>query len=89
MSKAVRFTRHAEQKFGDLAEIGFIVTKEQVIDVVTNPEFLNQTVHPPIAQKPVSKNHLLRVVFVEDSDGILVITFYPARRDRYEIQDEV
>jgi hypothetical protein len=85
MSKAVRFTKHAEQKFGDLAEIGFVVTKEQVIDTVTNPESVDQTVHPPIAQKIVSKNHLLRVVFVEDSEWILVITFYPARRSRYEV----
>lgn len=87
MSKPIRFTKHARQKFDDLAEIGFIVTEEQVIDVLQNPESIDQDVSPPIAQKALTKRHLLRVVFVEDEDEIRVITFYPGRRNRYE--DEV
>jgi hypothetical protein len=30
MSKPINFTRHAEQKFVDLAEPGFTVTRERV-----------------------------------------------------------
>jgi len=82
--KAVHFTKHARQKFIDLAEMGFTVTEQQVIDVVQSPETIDTDADPPIAQKVISEHHTLRVVFVEDDEAILVITFYPARRSRYE-----
>jgi hypothetical protein len=83
--KPVRFTEHAEQKFDDLAELGFYVTSEQVVDVVLHPDDIDRNTYPPIAQKAVSQRHVLRVVYIEDSEGVLVVTFYPARRGRYEI----
>ncbi|MBN1284686.1 MAG: DUF4258 domain-containing protein [Anaerolineae bacterium] len=82
--KPVRFTKHARQKFDDLAEMGFSVSEAQVVDAVRNPAKVDRGVYPPIAQKPVSKNHLLRVAFVEDEQSILIVTFYPGRISRYE-----
>ncbi|MBN1966113.1 MAG: DUF4258 domain-containing protein [Anaerolineae bacterium] len=83
-SKPIRFTRHAEQKFEDLAQVGFVVTREQVLDTVLDPEYVYVEVDPPIAQKAISDRHWLRVVFVEAGDEIRIVTFYPARRTRYE-----
>jgi hypothetical protein len=51
MSKPTTFTRHAEQKFVDLAELGFAVTREQVIETVQMPDYVDHVVDPPIAQK--------------------------------------
>jgi hypothetical protein len=84
MAKPVRFTRHAQQKFTDLARAGFTVTTAQVLDAITRPESVDRAVDPPIAQKAISERHVIRVVFVEDEDEIRIVTFYPARRTRYE-----
>jgi hypothetical protein len=89
MDKPVRFTKHALMKFEDLLALGFVITEEQVLDALHDPEFVDKDVDPLIAQKAISDRHLIRVVFVEDEDEILIVTFYPARRDRYEPEDEV
>lgn len=84
MVKPVRFTRHAQQKFTDLARAGFTVTEAQVLDAMNHPESVDRTVDPPVAQKAIGERHVLRVVFVEDEREIRIVTFYPARRRRYE-----
>ncbi|MBL8161271.1 MAG: DUF4258 domain-containing protein [Anaerolineae bacterium] len=84
MSKPVRFTAHARQKFDDLADMGFLVSEDQVVDAVSNPDSVDTSETPATAQKSISDHHVLRVVFVEDFDGILVITFYPGRKKRYD-----
>jgi len=87
VSKTIRFTKHAEQKFNDLAEIGFTITREQVLTTVQNPEKVDNSVIPPVAQSVISETHVLRVVFAESSDEIVIVTFYPGDRKRYE--DEI
>jgi hypothetical protein len=87
--KLIRFTRHARQKFDDLAALGFPITEDQVVDALQNPEHIDSEADPPIAQKAISERHLVRVVFVETEDVIRIVTFYPARRTRYESEDEV
>jgi len=84
MAKPVRFTRHAQQKFADLARAGFTVTMAQVLDTVNDPESVDRIANPPVAPKAISDRHVLRVVFVEDESEIRIVTFYPARRSRYE-----
>ncbi|MBO8183274.1 MAG: DUF4258 domain-containing protein [Archaeoglobus sp.] len=37
-----------------------------------------------IAQRVLDEEHLLRVVYEEKDNEVVVITFYPARRERYE-----
>ncbi len=84
MEKPIRFTDHAWKKFADLEALGFIVTEAQVVDTVLRPESIDASEHPPTAQKVISEKHVLRVVFIEDGEGILIVTFYPGRRKRYE-----
>lgn len=64
--------------------MGFPLTEEQVLDTLQNPEHIDSEADPPIAQKAISERHLIRVVFAEDEDEIRIVTFYPARKSRYE-----
>jgi hypothetical protein len=83
----VAYTHHARVKFDLLEQHGFVVTPEQVEDTVLNPEKV--TPQPGgrwIAQKGITEQHLLRVVYRQEGDRRVVITFYPGRRQRYEGQ---
>jgi hypothetical protein len=53
--------------------------------VVDNPERVEPSYKDrKVAQRTINQTHLLRVIFEEEDDEKTVITFYPARRDRYE-----
>ena len=81
----VCFTRYAELKFEVLETHGFKVMERQVEDAVTTPEKVTPGKKGRlIAQRAISETHLLRVVYEQDKDVITVVTFYPARRRRYE-----
>ena len=79
------FTRHSEKKFQDLKNLGVKVKKSFIKSVLKNPLHVDsESDHPnKIASGKFSKEHLLRVVFREENDIIIVITFYPARKGRY------
>lgn len=79
------YTRHAEEKFNVLKRHGFEVTREQVEETLTAPDLLiPQTKERMIAQKGITARHALRVVYRQEGDKQVVITFYPGRRERYE-----
>ena len=81
----ITFTNHAKRKFKILEEHEFRVTKKQVEGVVRNPEsILEGERNRFIAQKVLDNDHLLRVIFEKENKEIKIITFYPARRERYE-----
>jgi hypothetical protein len=84
MVQTVRFTRHAQKKFSVLAVHGFVVSEEQVRQTVLSPDRVEDYETEQIAQKRISDTHVLRVVYRRENDEILVITFYPGRRKRYE-----
>ena len=84
MSKII-YTKHAQEKFELLHRHGFVVSEEQVEAVIANPEATTpQGGGRTLAQRRVSDRHLLRVIYREEGAGKVVITFYPARRERYE-----
>lgn len=83
--KPVRFTSHAEEKFGILAAHGCVVTRAQVLEALNRPDkIVIGYKERKIAQRPLSQDHLLNVVFAETETEIVVVTFYPGRRTRYE-----
>jgi len=87
MAKSTIFCKHAEAKFNILRQHGIIISKKEIIDVVLGPEKILSGGHfRKIAQKPFNSNKLLRVIFEETKDSIIIITFYPAKRRRYENQ---
>ncbi len=81
----IKFTRHAEQKFLILARHGFRVTRDLVIQTVEEPELVDTNRSPLlIAQSQLDARHVLRVVYREEDDDRMIITFYPGRRSQYE-----
>ena len=83
--KKIVFSDHAEDKFRILERHGFKVTKDNVLSAMKNPDKIEKGYkYRKIAQKAISKNHLIRVVFEELDEILRIITFYPGRRDRYE-----
>lgn len=81
----VDYTRHARDKFEVLRRHGFVVTLDQVEDTVLHPaKVIPQQGGRFIAQKRITEHHVLRVVYRQEGDTRVVITFYPGRRERYE-----
>jgi len=65
----VFFTRYAELKFEVLGRHGFKVTKRQVEETVTKPEKVTPGRKGRlIAQRAISENYLIRVVYEQDKD---------------------
>ena len=81
----VTYTRHAEEKFELLKRHGFEVTRKQVEETLTSPDMMiSQAKGKMIAQKRISERHVLRVIYRQEGEDLVVITFYPGRRERYE-----
>ena len=65
----VIYTRHAREKFEVLKRHGFQVTPRQVEQTVLTPDaVIPQPGGREIAQKQITEQHLLGVVFVESSN---------------------
>lgn len=80
------YTQHARAKFEILKRHGFMVTSDQVEATLNQPDdIIAQTSSMFIAQN-ITERHVLRVIYREEEDNRVVITFYPGRRDRYESQ---
>lgn len=81
---SVEYTHHARAKFEILKRYGFEVAPEQVEATVSYPEKVSpQPGERFIAQRTNSSRHVLRVVFRQQGETRVVITFYPGRRERY------
>lgn len=81
----IKYTKHARYKFKDLSSLGIYVSRKLVRKVITQPIHLDKESDRPkiIASGNLDSDHILRVVYKEDNDIILVITFYPSRKGRY------
>ena len=76
---------YAKSKILILEKLGFGVTEDEIKEVVKRPSrVVFGKKGRKIAQRPVSETHLLRVIYEEHGRDKMVITFYPARRERYE-----
>lgn len=83
----IRFTSHARHKFQVLNELGLEVNERQVLEAIRNPSTMKRTWKDRFVTTsplPLDRTHILRVIFEKENGNITVITFYPARRARYE-----
>lgn len=84
-SESIIYTRHAQDKFTLLRKHGFEVTVQQIEDTVLAPDLvIAQSGGRLLAQKGISDRHVLRVIYRRSEQGLVIITFYPAYRKRYE-----
>ena len=79
----IRFTKHALEKFDFVRQFGFVLEESQVIDAVKNPSRVDQKGNQFFASKVLDSKYGLRVVYEIRKDYLVVITFYPVRRNRY------
>jgi len=79
----IRFTKHAIEKFELLKHYGFEVKEKQVAETIRCPDCLDERGNQFFATKIVDPKHALRVVYENRKDFLVVITFYPVRRERY------
>jgi hypothetical protein len=85
VAKRIVYGTHAEEKFEILKTHGFVLSKRQVRETLRSPEKIDEGFRGrKIAQRRISKTHVLRVVYEEKQKEIRVVTFYPGRRSRYE-----
>ncbi len=83
--KEIRFSNHALLKFKVLEAHGIIINEEFVKNTILYPDRIEKGYKGRIiAQKQLDNEHVIRVIYEEFPDCIIVITFYPGRRDRYE-----
>ncbi|NCO15564.1 DUF4258 domain-containing protein [Candidatus Wolfebacteria bacterium CG18_big_fil_WC_8_21_14_2_50_39_7] len=79
------FTKHARDKFGILKRHKFLISKNQVIKTIEEPDLIDNSRLPLlIAQRKIDRDYVLRVVYKQEFGIIKVITFYPGRRKQYE-----
>jgi hypothetical protein len=83
--KRIVYIPHVFDKIEILRRHGFVVTTEMVEQVVRHPERIEPGWQGrTVAQRGVSERHVLRVVYEELEQLIIVTTLYPGRKDRYE-----
>jgi hypothetical protein len=85
MAKTIVHTAHARQKYQILKRHACVITEEAVMETVEEPDSLREgRRNRLIAQRAVNREHVLRVIYEKQGNTIVIIAFYPARRERYE-----
>lgn len=79
----IKFTKHAVDEFEVVKRYGFGISKKQVTETALNPERLSKRNDQFFAVKVMNSKHALRVVHEKRKGYLVVITFYPIRRERY------
>ncbi len=76
----IKITKHAEDRLRK-----YDLNKVLVIKAVLDPDCIVEgKFGRKIAQKILDERYLLRVVFEEKGDQLIIVTCYKARRERYE-----
>ena len=79
------FTSHAMVKFQVLAAQGIQLERDMVSNAVKNPDVVSPGYGARIiAQTALDKDKVLRVVYEQVGEDIVIVTFYPGRRSGYE-----
>lgn len=85
-SAKIEFTRHASEKFNLFRRHGLKINKKLIKETVRKPELEDNESRKPlkIAISKFGDKHYLRVIYKEEGNARKIITFYPARKGRYE-----
>ncbi|MEW6380575.1 MAG: DUF4258 domain-containing protein [bacterium] len=83
--KKIELSSHAVLKVEILKKHGIIIDEDFVNEVIISPDKIDRGYKGRlIAQKELDKEHVLRVVYENKPEHILVITLYPGKKERYE-----
>lgn len=79
------YTKHALEKFKELEQEGWHITKIMIRNIIKNPEWKGTTRYKQeTAIGSVNEKHILRIVLDRKGGIIKVITFHIGRRGKYE-----
>lgn len=79
------YSDHAIAKIEILRRHGIDVDKEIIEKIIADPEKLDfGYMNRFIAQRKIDHKHVLRVVYEEKNNYILIITIYPGKFKRYD-----
>lgn len=79
------YSDHAIAKIEILRRHGIDVNKEIIEKIISDPEKLDfGYMNRLIAQRKIDDKHVLRVVYEEKINNILIITIYPGKIKRYD-----
>ena len=84
-AERIKFTKHASEKFELLRRYGFSVTETSVKDAISQPDRADRRNNLILAVKPLDDEYGLRVVYRRTNDNIVVVTFYPVKRERFNV----
>ena len=81
----VVYTKHALKKFKDLAELKIYILRTKVDSIIKKPINIDEVSDFPnkIATGILDKTHVLRIVYREEDGKIVIVTFYPGKKERY------
>ena len=77
VKKPLRFSEHAKRR---IRKYG--LSRNLVIEALTKPDEVIKGHHRRKIAHKFKNNYVIRVIY-EENDFIMVITVYPARRERY------
>jgi hypothetical protein len=75
--KKVTFTRHAQKEIP--------VPEASIREAVLNPSRVERKDDQLLALKPLDREYAVRVAYRIVNDNIVVVTFYPLKRERFNV----
>ena len=63
----------------------FEISETSIREAVMNPSRVDRKDDQMLALKPLDREYALRVVYRMVNDNIVVVTFYPVRRERFNV----
>lgn len=79
----ILYTKHVLKKFSDLRLFGIFITKARILNTVKKPKYRSSDNGNSIVSANFDKSHNLRVVYYQEKDDIIVVTFYIYQKGRY------
>lgn len=80
----IKFTKHVFDKLKLREVIALKIGLETIVKVLEKPTLIYKSVEPYQSIGKISDSLSLSVIWKMEGDIIKVITFYPARKGRYE-----
>ena len=79
------FTKHALEKFNHLSVVKLGLKRKHIKEALVNPDkILEDEPNVKLLLKRIDERHNVRVVYKEIDDIMVIITFHPVEKGRYE-----
>ena len=81
---AIKYTKHVydKLKFEEIIKLG--INLKTIVQVLENPDAVDESIEPHQSIGMLSRTLSLSVIWKREGGIIKVITFYPAKKGRYE-----